>query len=449
MLQGLYADLLENSDFTTYPPREEVKHVIEKHLRRHQVELLREAEDETESPDTPDGKAGYVYRRLKDSGWLSEVSQGYQVSVTIPPDVGVVLETLVGVASPKPMYYGGKIQNILTVVHSVYADPGGNGQGPALHHAVEDAQGFKAHLTRMVYGLSEQFKRFQEEADPKVLLANFFGEFIENFLIADYKDLKTENNPFRYRHRIVEAVREIRYDTGKWATLCQSYLDQMHLGSIEEAEHKLRKDLDTLAISLERVDEEIEHLERVRSRFERRAADVIRYMDRAEAGGAGKVLEWAHTFVVATTDWDEHEEVDLGIPLIGEAPFGDRQLHEPSEPRTPNEPDPIVTPEPDPIEEEFQRQMKAFTDRRTVGPRKLRTFLDEQVPATGYIEGEELRRDSVEDLMAFEAVPLLAGSAPFSPEVARQFEVEVDGQRMVNYGPVVAPHFRVRRRREV
>ncbi|MBK1672155.1 hypothetical protein CKO35_02335 [Ectothiorhodospira shaposhnikovii] len=422
LLLELHPLFFEQIHAEVFPSRETVRADLEEILTRLAVSELAEEMDPAEAAEgvLDQGLAQRVYRRLRSCGWLEEEADGYRMRVTVPPAVGTLWGALVEVARPEQVFYGGMVLSILNNVQRAVEDP--RGQALAFRQAVSEARRFRQHLNAMIYGLKGLLSVLASLDDPRRVLGHFFDDFVERFLVADYKKLKTRNNPFRFRGEILSRVRELEFDAPRRQQLVIGYMEQTGLADEDHAWRALERDLSTLRGIFEQVDDHLARVDRYRGQVERRVADTVRYLDRSRPGLAPRLarrLEGMGRALVACPDEDE---LTL-LPLIDTSPLGRQSLRAPSVSRRPPEPRVLTSYPMDPQLLERQRALRAYLDRRRIDPRRMERYLQVHLRPEGPTPGEVLPIETVEDFMAFTHVRQLPW-LPGAERLRRLYRVE-------------------------
>ena len=294
LLLDLYPLFFDQIHADVFPSRETVRHEIEERLAVMAVAWQEEQESDAEAlptPPTPAGEhevtpAALAYRRLLAAGWMEEELEGYRVRVTVPPAVGTLWGSLMEVARPDRVFYGGMVLSIFNNVQKAWEEP--QAQVLALRQAAREARRFIQHLNTMIYGLKGLLGDISDCDDHRRILSRFFEDFVERILVQDYKRLKTRNNPFRYRQQILQRVRELEYDQERKQALVAGYLEQTGEADAASAGRAINDDIRQLREVFERLDGHLERMDRFRARVERRVADTVRYLDRTQPGMAAR-----------------------------------------------------------------------------------------------------------------------------------------------------------------
>lgn len=404
----VYADVLgalqpvffDRDDEEIFPARDTVRLSIEEAVARMaRLQWVEEDESERELPLSDAGYAYRIYRRLVACGWLEEEAEGYQVRVVVAPAVAELWHALVEIKRQERVFYGGMVLSIYNNVKGARQAP--REQALALREAARLARQFQHHLNAMIYGLKGLLRRAEVLSDRALLLSSFFDDFVQDFLVGDYKRLKTANNPFHYRGRILQLVNEVRFDETQRQAFTDGYQEHLELRDWGRAEAILHQDLLTLAHVFSHVEQHLARLDRYRARFEQRAADAIRYMDRSLPGMAARLNRLLERFgerlPAAGGEEGEWEVVQLARPL----PIGDTSLYQPREARRPPEPVLLRERVPDPRRLELQKAFRDYLARRQVRPADIVAYVERHLGDGDAVEGAALRIESVEDYVVF------------------------------------------------
>lgn len=444
VLEHLHGVFFEHPEASVFPAYETVRAEIEECIARlARVQWVDEDEEERSLPQSSGGLAQRVYRRLRACGWLEEEPEGYRKSVVIPPDVGTLLDGLVELSRGQRIYYGGRVLSIYNNVNSAAADP--ENQALALREAARDARRFARHLAGMVYGLRGLLQQLAGLADARTLLESFFDDFVEQFLVADYKRLKTQNNPFRYRSDIVQACNELRFDLVNRARFASAYAEQMQIDE-NRAAREFDTDLATLLRTFETIDQQLARLDRYRYRFERRAAEAVRYMDSSLPGTANRIaslLRGLGEKLPAENDTDTPAPL-IGIPPLAQsAPLSAHSLRPLRSRRTPPEPAALQRRAVDEDKLGRQQQLRDYMARRRIDPRRIEDYLKRHFDAgQPALAAADFAIDSVEDYIAFTHLRHLGRLGPNAARLARRYRVEpLEGNFENDY--LSCPNFRI------
>ena len=449
LLLDLYPLFFDQIHADVFPSRDTVRQEIEERLAV-MAATWQEEPDAASVPapvpapaaETEVNPAAQAYRRLLAAGWIEEELEGYRVRVTVPPAVGTLWASLMEVARPDRVFYGGMVLSIFNNVQRAWEEP--QAQVLALRQAAREARRFIQHLNTMIYGLKGLLGEISGCDDHRRILSRFFDDFVERILVQDYKRLKTRNNPFRYRQQILQRVRELEYDVERKQALVEGYLEQTGESDSESAWQSINDDIRHLRDCFERLDGHLERVDRFRARVERRVADTVRYLDRTQPGMAARMATLLRGLGPRLSGLADGDSTPLSLPLIDVLPVGPQSLKEAPRHRHPPEPHPLVSRPLDPEMQARQLALRAYLDRRRIDPRRIALYLERQLAGRSHIDGAAMTIGGVEDFIAFTHVRHL-GYLPGAGRLRQAYRVEQrDG--VIDNDWVRCPGFSVRRR---
>ncbi|MFP8967167.1 Wadjet anti-phage system protein JetA family protein [Pokkaliibacter sp. CJK22405] len=398
-------------------PRDLVRSSIEEAIVRHGFRhWVPEQEGEGDSVRSVPETAGRIYRRLIQTGWLEEETKLYRTFVLMAPAVSFTLRALVSVARQAKRSYGGTILNVLSSVEFAINDP--EHRGLALQEAAATAAQFSAHLTDMLLGLRELRRSIAATNDPKRILKGFFEEFVERILVADYKTLKTQNNPFRFRRQILAQLRDLQFDPPKLAALARHYQEQLGLSYVE-SQNLVHKHITRVIRIFDSVDERLSIIDDFRFRLEKRVADTVRYMDKTTPG----LSAYLQRLITAVSEHDEET-----IPAIGTlnqpAFISPRSVRVPPRRRPVPPPRVIRQQAIDPEVLALRERFKSFKARREVSAEKVGAYLETQLASKARIDAKDFAIDSIEDYVCFSYVRHMMSMGKQGKQLSQLYRIQ-------------------------
>jgi hypothetical protein len=385
-------------------------------------------ESEDEAPPELTGKADrlvwLVYHRLRKTGWIEDEIDGYNHRVTMPPDVGALLGKLIEIKSQRRFAYGGMVQAIHNNLKAVSQQP--EEQAAVLETSARYANEFFQHLRSLAYGLRELGKTLKGIRDSRILLGSFFSDFVEEFLVADYKTLHTKENPFRFRTEILRLVRELKFDAPIKKILARKYQELGISRQGEESLLKVEGDIERIEAVFSEVDSHLSRIDAFRAQLERRVAESVRYLDKTQHGASARLAR------LITGIGRQSDQFILSLPpphaLARVLPLSVRSLRQPISSRKPPTPEVLRVRPVDPEKARQQEQVIDYLNRRTISPQLVASYLDRQLGGGLIANGSELRVASVEDFVAAAHARFILHMAKNEPHLRRRYAVEpVDG----------------------
>jgi hypothetical protein len=255
--------------------RDDVVGYIADLMRNEDVEgavMSGAAADRTEITHNPQ----LAYRRLVEAGWLVEHRRGYALDVDVEPGVALLLDALDGIETGEAQHYGGTISAIDAVVAHVGTEP--RERAAALADTAGRARRFRQHLGSVLGGLRAIERRILSSPDPDAILSGFFDEFVAGSLIADYRALKTRNNPFRHRDRVISATASYLADAVLIGEIAEGYVEQGLAQDHESGRQRAAQHLALIGTVFVQSGDRLDEIDEFRMRLEKRIVRTLSYM---------------------------------------------------------------------------------------------------------------------------------------------------------------------------
>lgn len=346
--------------------------------------------------------AHYVaYHRLRSTGWLIEEQEKWDVFVDMHPDAFMVLGAIADLASSR-VRVAGAVVEVKSNLEYAAKEPESMAQG--LANACETAVRFARSMRRILVGMRDIEDKILGNPDAASILRTFFRDFVDGLLIADYKQLKTSNNPYRYRRQISALASELIYDTERRAKLARAYIDQGVVPSgstLVLAEERIVGELEKIRQVFEDVGPFMERIEDFRDRLERRVRTTVHYMDVMGEGSAERLARLIERIAAIGS---AEIELCLRAPDVG-YPITSMALYTPPPPRTAPEKTRFKVPERDPYLRAYIAATTAFDRMVRVTPERMIDFIDSKIGDRDALHSSEISVDSIQELIAFRSIP--------------------------------------------
>lgn len=426
------ADLFFDEDLIDpFIPKDLVRSTIENAVVRFGVRRwAAEGDDESDS-DIPLSSADYtnrIYRRLVQTGWLEEEQRIYRTYVLLSPAISYLLRSLTTIARLEKRSYGGAVLNVLSSLESAIADP--EGRGITLAEAAQTAADFSAHLTDMLLGLRELKINLSGSSTPQQIVRSFFDRFVEHILVSDYKTLKTKNNPFRFRRKILSMMRDLQFDPLKVEQLTRHYQMQYELDH-DEAEALVQQHINRIIRIFESVDQRLAAIDDFRYQLEKRVADTVRYMDKTTPGMAARLSR-----LIAELGKQDEAAIPV-VESLDEVGFlSPSSVRSPIRRRVQAKPRIITQAEIDPKVLALRQLFKEWKERREVKVDRIEAYLEEQFAGRDSLNATDFRIDSIEDYICFSYVRHLNSLGKKARRTAQRYRIQFE-DRYVNVSDMV------------
>lgn len=405
----------------------------------HKLDTLAWHDDQKEPFDSPKTIHDYalrIYHRLVNTGWLVEEQELYRVSVLMTPQISMLLRSLVEISRHGKRNYGATVLSILSNLESVAKHP--KERGVTLRQSAEASRDFSAHLNQILLGIRSLQRELFASRDPKAIVAGFFDLFVEGILIADYKTIKTSNNPFRFRRQILELTQEFLSNPETMGLVAQCYVDQQ-LITMAEAQAMVEKDCRDIILTFSNIEQRLERIDEYRYRLEKRAADTARYMDSSRPGMANKVAG-------IITDVAKYDKLPILKEVIGSRFVGMASAAQPTKRREPPPPRVMTPSEVSADAIKMRDQQRRFHEARQVTIPKMQNYLDTQI-ATGESKHIlDFTIESVEDFVCFDHLRYVGSLGVSAKKIEDLFEVQFTNEYLDVHDFVECREFTVVRR---
>lgn len=436
VLLKLHSVFFDDESPDLFPSREMVQREVEETLgRMARLEWAKEEDDDPEEQeDTVTGVAplaARVLRRLMRTGWLDEEREGYdRPRLVMPPAVNFLLRTLMEISRQEKKNYGGTVLSILNNLEAALDKPVERAIG--IQEAVRVARDFNEHLTAMIYGLRELQAQISSTREPRAILASFFDDFVAEILVADYKTLKTKNNPFRFRRQILSLLHDLRQDRDRLSQLVSGYVEQFGIGE-EAAKKRLDDHLQLIERVFETVEARLAKIDQFRYRLEQRVADTVRYMDRTIPGAKARFVALLMRVGEAADRRPEAlEEIPFPDTFARPLPISPQSIKVAGRQRRPPEPQILHLLEVDQLYIDRARELREYETRRRITPRLIHDYIERNLAGRDSLAAADFEIRSVEDYIAFSFLRRLTSLGPRGRQLIGSYAITFDGSTIKN-----------------
>ncbi|MDD2558060.1 MAG: DUF5716 family protein [Desulfuromonadaceae bacterium] len=374
--------------------------------------------------NTPSSAAEYIYRRLLATGWLEIEEEGYHSFITPNPYATLLLEALLHIESSEKKSYGLVVVSILSHIETAIKQP--QERGMVFLNAVSATREFSAHLRGILFSLKEVQDLLIKTKDPKEILANFFAEFVEGILIADYKTLNSADNPFRFRGRIIELLRQAEMLPEIKQHLIEHYKEHYQIDA-ENAAYRLQRDIEYIIKIFKGIDGRLNKIDSFCARLQNRVDETVRFIDRTMPGASNRIADLLRNLGEHLDDTEDQAE-GQNIPAPPRthqlklfSPFSIYPPHGRKE-----KPSAQVLRSRALSPEAIARKniIRAYMKKRAFEPMRVVRYLDTQMGGRTVMHAAEFSIESVDDLISFLLIrhlPRMHGKGQFS---ANAFSVQ-------------------------
>lgn len=346
-----------------------------------------------ENPDDEDAPSTdphhQIYYSLRDAGWLDEETRGLQKYVSMRPAVSQCLAALIELAEGRPLVVSGALKNMRATILEIDADP--TGQADRLVELAKQSGHFARHVNSIRGAIRELYDLIQGNVPAREIVRTFFDEFLREIFIRDYANLKTTDNPLAVRSELLRIVSSLRYDAHKRLILQKGYQDLFPNLTEDEASLRLDQDFSKLEQVFLNVERQLESVDMMKARYERRVDTVIDYATRT-SNQLGKKLKALITDLNRQDEW-----ITVRVPLSGQEGLGEARLAQERQPRKPPEPAQVRRREVSRETREKIERERAARQAIQVDDQALQDYLSRQLGTRRTLEMKDLTVESVRD----------------------------------------------------
>jgi hypothetical protein len=360
-----------------------------------------------------------AFRVLLRTGWLIELSDHYRKLVDFSPEGRLLMRELHRISTGDTRSYGGAVLNVLGNLDQASQHPEERSEG--IRNAWQFSRDFMQHLRTV----SAQMRRVEDailkQDGYAKLFQAFFEDFVVKYLIADFKSLHTKNNPFRFRHGILDVIRRIEGDLLLMTMLSASYVREGRSPSDLEAERTIRAELSDIYRTFDNIDRQLDIIVETLWRIERRVHTVIRFMDREGAGDLDRATRALRALGGCALRPDGFLEINAHV-VRHDRPIGEHSLYVRRAPPGPIGRTRVVELPPDPAVIEFEKAKDAYALRVMVTPQRVTEFLDRALDGKDRIRGSDIEIANVDDFIVFQR--LREADLMFDGRLSKRFRVD-------------------------
>lgn len=377
-------------DFASAPKKAEVLEVIRQVLE----DPAYAAADSGEAEPSPVSAEHLVYNRLRDDGWVMEVTNRRTVEVYMPREAHALLAALITLKEELRVDISAEASLIDSGVLAAYQDPADKVMN------IASARRQAVQLRRSVDGVVTSLHRIQEElmrsdglAD---LLAKFMDRFVEKLLLANYRALKASAyNPMRFQRSILINTERFMNDDGQIARAAVALTDQKVAPDLLNAQKQIREDLGRIRDVFASLGDKLDLIDRFSHKLERRIATTVRYQETAR-----NVQEEAlrKAIRVAFAQWDTGRATCITPLVTIPVPYSTATLALPKKAREPVQPQTRRSKTLDPVDVMRERLIDTFVAAMDVTPQAVAERLRALTTNETFLDLDTFEPESARDI---------------------------------------------------
>lgn len=354
---------------------------------------------ETISRDTESASWPYqVYSRLLETGWLVEQQTDLTRVTDFDPSARLLLDFLLDLKSGRLRSYGTEVIQVLSSLESAHRDPEERSAG--LRAAAKASKGFLNHLRGLSAGMRKAEQAISSHKDFDALFETFFTDYVQRYLVEDFKLIKTKANPFRFRVSILKIANDILEDDVQIDVLSKGYLREAGAKNADQARKQIISDIRQVLRVFENLDSYLQIIDETNARVELKIRNTVRFLDQIAEANTDALER-----VMETLGGLEIDEIATPAPdSTYIVPIGNMHLFMPPEQKPEIAPHEIRKPEKSEAMIAYEQSLLAYKQRVMSNPDKIASYLEEHVGDKHELMGDELPLDTLDDFIIFERI---------------------------------------------
>ena len=269
----LYEYIKDDASFASL--KENLIYELTKYFTNHLIEL------EDVQIQSPRERAFYVYRRLKECGWISEeVGENYQVYTSFEDYAISIIETLMNLDEDRDIEYSSMVYSIYSQFKNFDVENG---------HKIIDAQySMTKSLMTKLKNLNTNIKRYIKRL-VKDNMKNDLNQILDS-LLSDYQmkivdrafyNLTTKDHPLKYRNSIISQIQKIVDDPQTTEIIIGNIMLSKDI-SYQEASNLFYKQTSYIVDAFESILDLINEINRKNEKFVASATNRIMFLMNAK-----------------------------------------------------------------------------------------------------------------------------------------------------------------------
>lgn len=276
------------------------------HLSEHFEDVSTDTFDHEEARSAKD-KASAVLRRLRETGWVrEEVGKNYETLIYLEDYASAILETLTNIDQTKQIEYSGYIHTIHTLVEKLDEENASLSIEQIHTNTVKLVNSLKT-LNANIKKYIERLIKRKESDDLESIMKILLEDYQEKIVNRAYYNLKTIDNPSRYRNDILNRLHDL-YDKDNFLETTTAQFAARKDMSPDEASDTVEAMIGDVIESFEMLDSMMGEIDYKNARYVKTAVSRMTYLYQNKKDLEGKVYALINHI---DTSYDKDDVIDL------------------------------------------------------------------------------------------------------------------------------------------
>jgi len=388
-------------------------------------------EDSLDNPAGARDRAGFVLRKLENTGWLAvETYSDYKQYITLNDYAISILEALDKVRQNRQAEYQGFVFATYTLLHSAEAERQGN---LALEKAYEQTEQLINGLKSLNHNIKRYIEKVLGRKSPGEILRMHFEDYKREIIDRSYHRLKTSDNVSRYRPRIVKKINTWLNDVNWLNRAADLDVRRERYPDREAAGKELYRKMDYIRQSYLTMDSLLEEIDRRNTQYANASFLQLKYMLNSSKNTEGQVMDILNYLAGLRTD--DGRRADDPLPAVlrplysifAQGYLDAGSLYTARENSKNHQPGDMSLPE-GPGEEQKSRRLKHYREMlaRRMTRERIDNYVLEKLAGRDSITAEELGVTEMDDFLR------LIYIAAYAPSRLVKYKVDFDTDRRLH-----------------
>lgn len=394
--------------------------------------------------------AARVYNRLVECGWLKTERTGHKEYVFMSARVIELLEFIESAGQNLSSAVGGSVFSIHQTLLGIQGEKATSSDiTSSLQKTVDDSRLISRRMSRLATYMREMSEKIGEQSELSYKFSLFFDGFINESSFSDYKDIKSNNHPFRFKSEILGSLRTIEYDPIIYARFISAIRENNGLDA-DGAATILRDSLGKIRSIFIHTDNLLDRIDKSHNKLIRRVTEAAKYQQRSETGLSNSITDALDK--LKTIDYAGDLLVVNPLPSLFALSAG--ALYKPKQRKRPiPKSSGVAVRKVSEDEILLQAAKRGYMDSIRVTDRSLSSwvaglFSDPSV-SDGRVRSRSLLIDTPAKFYLFvQARRLCMDNKEFRsryPKTARDYSFVLIGDEQFDHGPIICRQFEMKR----
>lgn len=272
-------------------------------------------------------RAGAIYSKLKESGWLKIDKDGVRQRIYMSPRINGLIEFLSKSSHNFSDEIGGSVfsiyQTLLGVSSQNYSAKDIVG---ALNNATSQSRRISQRMNNLGAELLDLHEKLGELLDLSEKTKMFFEDFIGNSSFTAYKDIKGTNHPFRFKSEILKLLENLEYNPSLREKIIALLQEAGNIDS-EKAHADLMGMLRIIRDVFYSTEPLLNRIDRNHGRLVKRVNEAVKYQQRTPSSTSERFTEALS--LIKQSD-NENDEFGVNSPVTKVYAYKDSNFTLPS-----------------------------------------------------------------------------------------------------------------------